>query len=194
MTPPKRHYADKAAAKFLRGTPFSSPHEAITAGARTEEQWSAFMKGQAAQFWSENGKKARRAVTKRHRVQIRKTRLNVSQLRKYLPQSDAIGHKKPSIDVLALEKRAQEWGSIGGVGRIGIEKSARAAYALYLDVARHALAGDFPRWLAQHSGVHAETCRRRFKVGCALAAGINPRWNQSGLLAELRERETGGAL
>lgn len=35
-----------------------------------------------------------------------------------------------------------------------------------------------------------ELCRPRLKAGMALALGINPRHNQSGLLAELRERET----
>ncbi|GAA4002842.1 hypothetical protein GCM10022631_11990 [Deinococcus rubellus] len=192
--PVKRHYADKAAVKFLRGTVHTSPDEAIAAGARTEEQWSAFMKGEAARFWSENGQKARRAVRKRHKVKTQKTRLNVSQRLKYLPQSEEIGQKRPNTDVLALEKRASEWANIGGIGRAGIEKSARAAYALYLDFARHAVAGDFPGWLAARSGAHPETCRRRFKAGSALALGVNPRWNQSGLLAELRERETNGAV
>lgn len=189
MTAIKRHYADKAAVKFLRGTAYSSPDEAIAAGARTDEQWSAFMKGEAARFWSENGQKARRAVRKRHPIR-RKTRIKAPNQ----PQTEAIGQKRPSVDVLALEKRAVEWASIGGVGRVGLEKSARAAYALYLDFARHAVAGDFPRWLAARSGAHPETCRRRFKAGLSLAAGANPRWNQSGLLAELRERETKGAV
>ncbi|WP_161883936.1 hypothetical protein [Deinococcus alpinitundrae] len=186
--PAKRHYADKAAVKFLRGTTFSSPDEAIQAGARTEEQWSAFMKGEAARFWSANGQKARRAVRKRHPIR-RKTRKKAENQTAIL----SIGAKKPNPDVLALEKRAHEWPRTGGIGRPGVEISARAAYALYLDFARHAVAGDFPRWLACHSGVNRETCRERFKAGCALALGVNPRWNQSGLLAELRERETKGA-
>jgi len=65
--PRKRpHYASSAARKFLRGTVHNSPHEAIEAGARTDEELAAYFEGQSAKFWATNGLKARRAVQSRH--------------------------------------------------------------------------------------------------------------------------------
>ncbi len=93
-------------------------------------------------------------------------------------------------DIQALQKRADRWALVGGPGRSGLQRQAREAFELYLDFMRHAIGGDFPRWLSQHSGVNRETCRRRLKAGRALAAGSKVNRNQSGLLAEQRERET----
>ncbi len=63
------HHAHRAARAFLRGTTFTSPHEAIMAGARTREEWEAHLEGQEARFWAMNGLRARRAVTSRHPMQ-----------------------------------------------------------------------------------------------------------------------------
>ncbi|MVN88619.1 hypothetical protein GO986_17935 [Deinococcus sp. HMF7620] len=63
-------HPDKARRAFLRGTAHSSPHAAIEAGARTEEEWAAMLEGQHARFWAANGQKARRAVKKRHPMQV----------------------------------------------------------------------------------------------------------------------------
>lgn len=56
----------RAARLFLRGTQHATPHDAIQAGARTEEQWTAILEGAHARFWSRNGLRARQAVRKRH--------------------------------------------------------------------------------------------------------------------------------
>lgn len=56
----------RAARLFLRGTQHATPHDAIQAGARTEEQWTAILEGAHARFWSRNGLRARQAVQKRH--------------------------------------------------------------------------------------------------------------------------------
>ncbi|MVN88620.1 hypothetical protein GO986_17940 [Deinococcus sp. HMF7620] len=70
-----------------------------------------------------------------------------------------------------------------------MQARARAAFALYLDILRHGLTLDFPRWLSQHSGIPRTTCQRYLKSGRALATGSKANRNQSGLLAEQRERE-----
>ena len=59
-------YAEVARRKFLRGTAHTSPHEAIQAGARTEEEWAALLEGQHARLWSRHNQKARRNVKARH--------------------------------------------------------------------------------------------------------------------------------
>lgn len=92
-------------------------------------------------------------------------------------------------DVQALQRRAAEWGQIGGVGRTGIHAQADAAYQLSLDFRRFAIGGDFTRWLSRHSGVPRATCHRRYKAGLARAAGSKANRNQRGLLEEQRERE-----
>ena len=191
MTTPKRHYANKAARDFLRGTAFTSPQEAIEAGARTEFQWQTFMLGQAAKFWRENGRKAREKVKRRHPIKrVRRKRGELPpEMGQNCPQTEVFGNRKLRKDVLALEKQAQEWANIGGVGRIGLDRSAVAAHGLWLDFTRHAVAGDFPAWLSRLSGVPLETCRRRLKAGCALAVGINPRMNHGDLIETLRDRE-----
>lgn len=196
MTTPKRHYANKAARDFLRGTAFDSPDDAIQAGARSEFQWQTFMLGRAAKFWRENGAKARRKVKARHPVKRTRRKKGAD-----LPpppaengskrlQSAGIGDRKLRKDVQALENKAREWANVGGIGRTGLDKSARAAYDLWLDFTRHGIGGEFAVWLSAHSGASYDTCRRRLKVGMALNLGINPRMNQSGLISELRERET----
>lgn len=58
--------ADKARRAFLRGTAHTSPHAAIQAGARTEEQWAAYLDGFRARYFASNGLKARKAVRSRH--------------------------------------------------------------------------------------------------------------------------------
>ncbi|QLG11751.1 hypothetical protein HLB42_21605 (plasmid) [Deinococcus sp. D7000] len=63
-----RHYAEQAARAFLRGTGHPTVDAAIRAGARTNDQWLAFLDGHNARFWSANGKRARRQVTARHPV------------------------------------------------------------------------------------------------------------------------------
>ncbi|MFC4639819.1 hypothetical protein [Deinococcus hohokamensis] len=62
-------HADKARRAFLRGTAHSSPHAAIERGARTDEEWAAFLDGQQARFHMTNGRKARKAVKARHPMQ-----------------------------------------------------------------------------------------------------------------------------
>ena len=111
----------------------------------------------------------------------------------HLSQSDtkeAYRRKVSPQDRENLQRRAEAWASIGGPGRAGLHKQARAAYQLYLDFTSHAIGGDFPRWLSVHSGVPHKTCYRRLKAGQALAVGVKTNRNQSGLLSELRERET----
>ncbi|MBZ9753196.1 hypothetical protein K7W42_20375 [Deinococcus sp. HMF7604] len=66
MPRPVPTHAARAARIFLRGTSHTSPHAAIQAGARTEEEWTALLEGQHARFWAENGRRARRAVRARH--------------------------------------------------------------------------------------------------------------------------------
>jgi hypothetical protein len=61
--------ADKARRAFLRGTTHTSPHAAIQAGARTEEQWAACLDGFRARYFASNGLKARKAVRSRHPMQ-----------------------------------------------------------------------------------------------------------------------------
>jgi len=116
------------------------------------------------------------------------------QNRYSLPQNEsskeAKRRKVSPQDMAELQHRAQEWANLGGVGRSGLARQAKAAYELYLDVLRTGQVGDFPRWLSRHSGMAYETCRRKLKAGQALAAQVKPNRNQSGLLAELRERET----
>ncbi len=58
--------ADKARRAFLRGTTHTSPHAAIEAGARTEEQWAAALDGFRARYFASNGLKARKSVRSRH--------------------------------------------------------------------------------------------------------------------------------
>lgn len=182
----KRHYAEKAAKAFLRGTKFTCPQDAIDAGYRTEDQFIAFMHGRMKLFWSLNGQKARRKVKARYPVTTDKTR--------NLPKNLPIQDKKKDADRLALQKRAEDWGQIGGTPQQRIDRQAREAVRLYVDVARHALTGDFPRWLSRHSGMNRETCRQRLLAGIALELNLPPR-NQSGLLAEMRERkDKAGAL
>ena len=65
-----RHYSEQAARKFLRGTGHPSVDSAIRAGARTNDQWLAFLDGHIARFWSDNGKRARRRVVHRHPVVV----------------------------------------------------------------------------------------------------------------------------
>lgn len=184
----KTHYAQKAAKKFLRGTSFSSPQEAIDAGYRTNEQWEEFMRGETAKFWRQNGQKARRKVKGRHPVKRVKGGPKSAKNGQFLFPKETFGDKKREADRLALQKRAEEWGQIGGSAQARIDKQARQAYVLYLDFARHALAGDFPRWLSQHSGIPHLTCWKRLRAGTALELGLTNR-NQSGLLAEMRERK-----
>lgn len=62
------HYAEKAARAFLRGTGHTSVHSAVTAGARTNEEWRLFLERYHQRFWSTHNKKARRAVKARHPV------------------------------------------------------------------------------------------------------------------------------
>ncbi|WP_261665456.1 hypothetical protein [Deinococcus sp. Marseille-Q6407] len=68
MPRPKKPYAEKAKHAFLRGTAHSSPHAAMMAGCRTEEEWEARQEGFRNRYYIENGRKARRAVKKRHPV------------------------------------------------------------------------------------------------------------------------------
>lgn len=63
-------YFARAARQFLRGTAHTCPQAAITAGARTEAEWSALLEGARAAWWSQHNKKARRAVKARHPVQV----------------------------------------------------------------------------------------------------------------------------
>ena len=184
----KAHYAQKAAKRFLRGTPFRTPDEAITAGYKTEDQWAAFMAGEMKRFWSLNGQKARRKVKARYPVKRqRKQRLGAETASFPFP-TETIGDKKQDAARLALQKRAEEWGQIGGNARTRLDRQAREAYLLYLDFARHAVAGDFPRWLSQHSGIPHLTCWKRLRAGVALELGLRG-GNQTGLLAELADRK-----
>ena len=101
--------------------------------------------------------------------------------------------KQPRVtvaDTEALQRRAAEWGRQGGPGRAGIHAQADSAYLMSLDFFRLGLGGDFARWLSVHSGQPLTTCWRRYKAGIARAAKVPANRNQSGLLAELRERET----
>lgn len=65
-----RTHADKARTAFLRGTHHVSPHAAMLAGARTEEEWLALLDGKQAVYHIQNTRKARRAVQKRHPVRL----------------------------------------------------------------------------------------------------------------------------
>lgn len=185
----KTHYAQRAAKKFLRNTPFSTPDEAIRAGYRTESQWQDFMKGTTWLFWSQNGQRARRKVKSRHPMKRVRKQRKLTKNGQILVQNAPIDQKRRNLDALALEKRAQEWGGIGGNTQSRIDRQAREAYRLYLDFARHAIAGDFKRWLSRHSGIEATTCQRRLLAGIALELGLTNR-NQAGLLAEMRERKS----
>lgn len=60
-----RHHAEKAAKAFTRNTASASPHAAIEAG-RSARVLEALFEGQHTRYFSENGRKARRAVQKRH--------------------------------------------------------------------------------------------------------------------------------
>lgn len=55
-----------AARAFLRGTVHTSPHAAIEAGARTHEEWLAYLDGARIHFYSTNGLRARQNVKARH--------------------------------------------------------------------------------------------------------------------------------
>ncbi|MBZ9753195.1 hypothetical protein K7W42_20370 [Deinococcus sp. HMF7604] len=105
------------------------------------------------------------------------------------PDKEARRRRVSPEDLAALQRRAAAWAQVGGGGRAGVQARARAAYALYLDFLRHNVGGDFPRWLSTHSGAPQKTCWRALKAGRALAAGSKANRNQSGLLAEQRERE-----
>ena len=105
------------------------------------------------------------------------------------PSKEEKRRKVNAADVAALQKRAEGLAAAGGGGRAGVQARARLAYDLYLDCLRHGIALDFPRWLSQHSGIPRTTCRRHLKAGRALAGGAPVNRNQSGLLAEQRERE-----
>ena len=70
MARKSRHYAEQAARAFLRGTGHPTVDAAIRAGARTNDQWLAFLDGHNARFWSTNGKRARRKVVLRHPVEV----------------------------------------------------------------------------------------------------------------------------
>ena len=59
-------FLTRAARAFLRGTRHTSPHAAIQAGARTEDQWQAHLDGARAHFYSTNGLRARQSVKARH--------------------------------------------------------------------------------------------------------------------------------
>lgn len=59
------HYAERAKRIFLRGTAFDSPHAAIEAGARTEEEWHAILEGQKHRMYFETGLIGRQR-TRRH--------------------------------------------------------------------------------------------------------------------------------
>ncbi|MCP2015633.1 hypothetical protein L1280_002801 [Deinococcus sp. HSC-46F16] len=100
------------------------------------------------------------------------------------------GARVTAQDIAALERRAAELPRVPGVGRARVVALSRAAYALRLDFLRHGLTGDFTTWLSEKSGLARTTCYRYWKAGRALAAGSKPTRNQSGLLAEQRERET----
>lgn len=90
----------------------------------------------------------------------------------------------------ALEKRAKEVGAIGGTGSTRAVAQAEATYRLYLDFLEAGHLGlDFVRWLAKHSGLSHGTCWNRLKAGRARATGSKANRNQSGLIAEQRERE-----
>lgn len=96
--------------------------------------------------------------------------------------------------IKALQARAEVWGQMGGPPKERILKQADAAYLLYLDFLEAGqespeLGLDFPRWLSRHSGYCYYTCRNRLKAGRARATGSKLNRNQSGLVAEIRDRE-----
>lgn len=97
--------------------------------------------------------------------------------------------------LLSLEKRAKEWAQIGGPRKERVLRQADEAYRLYLDFIEAGeeildLGLDFPSWLSKHSGYGRMTCWRSLKAGRARATGSKPNRNQSGLIQEMRERET----
>lgn len=93
-------------------------------------------------------------------------------------------------DIQALQKRAEDWAHTGGPGRAGVRKRAQLAYQLSLDFLCLGILGtNFPKWLSLHSGVPLSTCKRYRTAGRAIAAGAKPNRNQSGLIAEQRQRE-----
>lgn len=92
-------------------------------------------------------------------------------------------------DIRALQDRAAAWGKLGGMSRAAVHAQADSAYQLSLDFFRSNLGQDFPRWLAEYSGIAHTTCYRRYKAGIARAAGSKSNRNLTGLLAEQRERE-----
>lgn len=182
----KTHYAQKAAKKFLRNTPYSTVDEAIKAGARSNAQFEAFMLREAQAFWSANGRKARKYVKRRHPVR-RKTRVKKGVNGQILDKSCPIRTNNQKKEVLALENHAKEWAKIQGFDadgrysqRLCLDMQAKAAYDLFLDFVRLGVAGDFKRWLAKHSGFTETTCHNRLRAGVALAAGKELRFDKSG--------------